>query len=474
MIIGREIEQQTLLDLQQREESQFCVVYGRRRVGKTYLIRETFNYKFTFQHTGMAKTAKKGQLVAFRDSLRACGLTDCKTPKTWVDAFNMLKQLIEHAPSGKKIIFIDELPWMDTAKSGMISALENFWNGWATARAEKDVVLIVCGSATSWITKKLLKNKGGLRGRLTEKIKLSSFTLHECDKYADAAGLGMTKKDVLDTYMVLGGIPYYWSFLRKGYSVVQNIDELFFTENAKLADEFEALYATLFNRPEKYIKVIEALSKKKCGLTRNEILKATKLQDGGTFSTVLEELEQCGFIRYYVSLNNTEQGGLFQLIDNYTLFHYHCIKKNAFADEHYWTHTCLSNEHNTWSGLAFERVCLQHTRQIKEAMKISGMLSNVCSWRTEKTEEHSGAQVDLLFSRADGVINLFEIKYAKDPFVIEAKYAKELENKLSVFRTVSKTKSAVHLTMLTTYGIVTNKHSNMVMQNLTADCLFNL
>lgn len=472
MIIGRELEQQALLDLLQKVESQFCVVYGRRRVGKTYLIRETFNYKFAFQHTGMAKTSKKGQLIAFRDSLRAGGMTGCNTPKTWVEAFNLLKQLIEQNPDGKKVIFIDELPWMDTAKSGMVSALENFWNGWATARPEKDIVLIVCGSATSWITKKLLKNKGGLRGRLTEKIKLSPFTLCECERYAEVAGLGMTRRDVLDAYMILGGIPYYWSFMRKGYSVVQNVDELFFTENAKLADEFEALYATLFNRPEKYIKVIEALSKKKCGLTRDEILRSTKIQDGGTFSTILEELEQCGFIRHYVSLNKTEQGGLFQLIDNYTLFHYYCIRKNAFADEHYWTHTCLSNEHNVWSGLAFERVCLQHTRQIKDAMKISGMLSNVCSWRTDKTDEHGGTQIDLLFSRADGIINIFEIKYSRDMFSIDAKYAKELENKISIFRTVSKTKSAVHLTMLTTNGISTNKYSNMVMQSLTADCLF--
>ncbi|MBQ0075224.1 MAG: AAA family ATPase [Prevotella sp.] len=472
MIVGREIEQHTLSRLLEKEESQFCVVYGRRRVGKTYLIRETFNYQFTFQHTGMSKTAKHGQLTAFRDSLRTCGLTGCNTPKTWIEAFSQLKLLIERAPSGKKVIFIDELPWMDTPKSGMISALENFWNGWATARAEKDIVLIVCGSATSWITKKLLKNKGGLRGRLTEKIKLSPFTLHECEKYADNVGLGMTRRDIMDTYMILGGIPYYWSFLRKGYSVAQNIDELFFAEDAKLTDEFDALYAILFNRPEKYIKVIEALSKKKYGLTRIEILKATKIQDGGTFTTVLEELDQCGFIRYYVSLNSTEQGGLYQLIDNYTLFHYHCIKKNTFADEHYWTHTCLSNDHNTWQGLAFERICLQHTRQIKNAMQITGMLSNVCSWHTAKTEEHNGAQVDLLFSRADGIINLFEIKYSKDPFSIDAKYAKELENKLSVFRTVTKTKCAVHLTMLTTYGITANKYSNMVMQSLTADCLF--
>lgn len=472
MIIGREIERQTLSDLLNREESQFCVVYGRRRVGKTYLIRETFNYQFTFQHTAMAKTEKKGQLTAFRDSLRAYGLAKCKTPRTWIEAFNLLKLIIEQAPSGKKVIFFDELPWMDTAKSGMVSALENFWNGWATARAEKDIVLIVCGSASSWISKKLLKNNGGLRGRLTEKIKLLPFTLHECEKYAEIAGLGMTRKDILHAYMILGGIPYYWSFMRRGYSVAQNIDELFFVENAVLADEFGALYATLFNRPERYIKVIESLSKKKCGLTRNEIIKETKLQDGGTISAILEELEQCGFIRYYVSLYSAKQNGLFQLIDNYTLFYYHCVKKNAFTDEHYWTHTCLSNEHNTWAGLAFERICIQHTRQIKDAMKISGMVSNVCSWRTEKTEDHGGVQVDLLLSRADGIINLFEIKYSKDPFYIDAKYARELENKLAVFRMVVKPRKAVHLTMLTSNGVIASKYGNIVMLNLTADCLF--
>lgn len=473
MVIGREKEQQTLSELMRKEESQFCVVYGRRRVGKTYLVRETFNYQFTFQHTGMAKTDKKGQLMAFRDSLRACGLTKCNTPKNWIEAFSLLKQLIEQAPGGKKVIFIDELPWMDTAKSGMISALENFWNGWATARAEKDVVLIVCGSATSWITKKILKNKGGLRGRLTEKIKLSPFTLYECEKYAEVAGLGLTRKDILDTYMILGGIPYYWSLLRRGRSVVQNIDELFFVEDAKLADEFEALYSVLFNRPEKYIKVIEALSRKKCGLSRNEILKVSKLQDGGTFSTVLEELEQCGFIRYYRSVNSAEQGGLFQLIDNFTLFHYHCVKKNAFADDHYWTHTCLSSDHSVWQGLAFERICLQHTRQIKDALKISGMLSQVCSWRADRTEEHPGAQVDLLFVRADGITNFFEIKYSKDVFAIDGRYARELENKLSVFRTVTKRREALHLTLLTTFGLASGKYNNMVMHSLTADCLFS-
>ena len=473
MIIGREYESTVLQSLLTREESQFAVVYGRRRVGKTYLIRETFHYQFTFHHTGLAETGKKGQLISFRDSLRAQGLPKCATPKTWLEAFGMLKELVSGAPSGKKVIFIDELPWMDTPKSNMISALENFWNGWATARPEKDIVLVVCGSATSWITKKLLKNKKGLRGRITEKIKLNPFSLAECERFAAAANLGMERRDILETYMILGGIPYYWSFLSRGKSVCQNIDALFFSENAKLSDEFEALYSTLFKRPENYVCVIKALSRRKAGLTREEILKETGLPDGGTFSTILQELEQCGFLRRYVSIDKRKEGGIFQLMDNFTLFYFHCIRKNAFSDEYYWSNTCLSGEHNAWCGLAFERVCLQHANCLKQALGIAGIITNVCSWQTPKTDAHPGAQVDLLFKRADNVINLFEMKYCDGLFTIDAKYAKALLDKIAIFKQVTRTRLAVHPVMVTTYGIALNGNKNILQKDLTIDCLFN-
>ena len=189
MIVGRTVEKQKLTDLLKKDEPQFCVLYGRRRVGKTFLVRETFNYNFYFQHTGIYKGSIKRQLSAFRACLIAAGRQDCPVLSSWEEAFNQLKRLIENGQEGKKILFIDELPWMDTHKSNLVSELENFWNGWATAREEKDIVLVVCGSATSWITRKLLKNKGGLRGRLTEKIFLSPFSLSECERYSKAVGL---------------------------------------------------------------------------------------------------------------------------------------------------------------------------------------------------------------------------------------------------------------------------------------------
>jgi AAA+ ATPase superfamily predicted ATPase len=474
MIIGREKEQQELLWLLEKEESQFCAVYGRRRVGKTYLVRETFNYQFCFQHTGVAKGTLRQQLTAFRNSLVAAGLK-CAVPKTWIDAFELLKMLINQAPEGKKVLFIDELPWMDTPKSNLICALENFWNGWATARKEKDIVLIVCGSATSWISKKLLKDKGGLRGRLTNRIKLLPFTLRECELFAKSANLALGRKDILELYMILGGIPYYWSFLKKGLSVAQNVDQLFFAENAQLHDEFEALYTILFKRPENYLKVIWSLSNgRKSGMSRDEILKECKISDGGTFSMILEELEECGFIRHFASADTADNNAMYQLIDNYTLFYYHCIKKNSFSDEHYWSNTFTSTSHNVWKGHAFERICLQHVPQIKAALGILGVQTNVCSWYARGATERRGAQIDLVIQRADGFTDLCEMKHSDSMFTIDNDYAKDLQNKLSSYQELSRDKRTPHLVMVTTNGVVHNSYFNIIQNEITMDDLFGM
>lgn len=472
MIIGRERERQELLRLLEKEESQFCAVYGRRRVGKTYLIRETFNYQFCFQHTGVAKGTLRQQLTAFRNSLMAAGM-QCAIPRTWIEAFELLKQLVTQASAGKKVLFIDELPWMDTPKGNLIGALENFWNGWATARREKDIVLIVCGSATSWISKKLLKDKEGLRGRLTNRIKIVPFTLHECELFAKSANLALGRKDILELYMVLGGIPYYWSFLKKGLSVAQNVDQLFFSETAQLHDEFEALYAVLFKHPDNYLKVIQCMSDgRKSGMTREEILATSRLSDGGTFSTIMEELEECGFIRRFASADTTQTNAMYQLIDNYTLFYYLCVRKNAFSDEHYWQNTYTSASHNTWRGHAFERVCLQHIPQIKAALGISGVQTNVCSWFSRGRGERRGAQIDLVIQRADGFTDLCEMKHSASIFTIEKDYAKELRNKMAAYQELSKDKRTPHLVMVTTNGVAHNSNYNMVQNEITLDSLF--
>ncbi|MBQ9137306.1 MAG: ATP-binding protein [Alistipes sp.] len=471
MIIGRKEEQQILRSAIQSENSEFVAVYGRRRVGKTFLIRETFGYKFTFQHTGLAKGNTKEQLFSFAISLRDAGYDDCPIPKSWLEAFSLLSTYLKNSTDEKKIIFLDELPWMDTARSNFISAFEHFWNGWASAR--KDIVLIICGSATSWIINKVINDHGGLHNRVTKQIALQPFTLKECEMFAQSKGFEMSRYQLAECYMVFGGIPYYWSLLEKGLSLSQNIDKIIFAKNGKLSNEFNQLYASLFKSPEQYIDIVTALGKKKAGMTREEIIAATDKYSNGALSKVLDELEYCGFIRKYNGFDKKSKQAIYQLIDNYTLFYFKFIQQNENNDEHFWSASIDSAMHRAWSGLAFERLCMAHTQQIKAALGIAGVLSNVYSWRKEADETSDGAQIDLLIDRKDQVINLCEMKYSLSEYAIDAEYEQKLRNKKSAFIDTTNTRKAVHLTMVTTFGIKVNAHSGIVQNEITLEDLFS-
>ena len=467
MLIGRIAEQETLREALRKDQSQFIAIYGRRRVGKTFLVRETFNYKFTFQHTGLAKGKTSEQLMNFQESLKEYGYSDAPLPQTWLEAFSLLKQLIKNSRVRKKVIFIDELPWLDTPKSSFLSALEHFWNGWATSR--KDVVLIVCGSATSWIIRKIVNNHGGLHNRITDKILLEPFTLAECESYSQSLGLVMSREQILESYMILGGIPYYWSLLSAKKSLSQNIDALFFASNGKLTDEFDHLYASLFKKKAPYIDIVSALSKKRGGMTREELIQLLKVNAGGQLSQRLKELEQCGFIRKYCTPGKKVKDAIYQLIDNYTIFYFIFIQNNTGGDERFWTSSIDAQFHRVWEGLAFERVVLQHIIQVKKALEIGGVLTNVYSWRYQGEE---GAQVDLVIDRRDDVINLCEIKFSGGEYLIDKAYSKELKQKRDVFREQTKTRKAVHLTMITTEGVKRNVYYNDIQSEVTLDQLF--
>lgn len=471
MLIGRNSEKQELLDLLESDQSEFMAVYGRRRVGKTYLIREVFNYHFAFQHTGILDASLQEQLAEFRQSLKSAGYRKCPQPSNWHEAFHLLAELLEKSKEEKKVVFIDELPWMDTPNSNFIRALDHFWNGWASAR--KDIVIIVCGSATSWIINKIIMNYGGLHNRLTHQIFLRPFTLTECEQYSQARRLGFTRKKLLEAYMALGGIPYYWSFLKKGQSLAQNFDRMFFSEHGEMTMEFDALYASLFRHPEPHVAIIKALSTKKSGLMRNEILDLTRLNDNITFLKTLKELEQCGFVRKYTCLGKVSKDALYQLMDNFTLFYFKFMQENQNEDTHFWTSSLGTPIHSTWAGLAFERVCLQHLPQIKAALGFSAVISSAHSWTFKPKEKNeNGVQIDLLIDRNDGIINLCEMKYANDAYSIDREEDAKLRHRQAVFVRESKTKKAVHLTMITTYGLAKGGYSDDIHSQVTMEDLF--
>ena len=473
MLIGRDKEKQILQGALNEEYSQFVAVYGRRRIGKTFLIREAFDYKFDFQFTGATNLSARKQLVRFRRTLKEHGQRDTPELTNWGDAFSELKRLIINLAEGKKVIFFDELPWMDAPRSGFLSELESFWNGWASAR--KDIVFIVCGSSTSWMVKKIIKNKGGLHNRLNHRISLKPFSLGLCEKLALSRGLMLNRKQILEAYMVFGGVPYYWSLLQKGASITQEIDRLIFSPDGELHDEFEMLYASLFKKPEPYIKVIESLAKKKMGMTRLELLTASGLEDNGAFSAILKDLQWCGFIRSYSILGHKTKSEIFQLIDHYTLFYYEYINGTR-QGSNYWRTLLGSPKYNTWCGLAFECACLWHVDQIKKKLGISGILTNEYAWRCQpdaKTGQR-GVQIDLLIDRSDSIIDLCEMKYSNDTYAITQVYATELSRKQSVFQSATGTKKAVHTVMVTTEGLKQNEQAGEIQAEVTLDDLFDL
>ena len=468
-LIGREKEISLLKQCCESRVPEFLVVYGRRRIGKTFLIREFFKGDLDFYVTGLASETKDDQLKVWNTAIKDCFSGPENNATNWIDAFTILKKKLERSKKAKKkILFIDEAPWLDTPKSGFMVALENFWNGWASGRS--DIFLIICGSATSWIVKNLLKNKGGLHNRVTRRMRLLPFTLKETETYLNEKEINLGRYRMCEAYMIFGGVPYYLSLLGKGLSLPQNVDALCFDEDGSLRGEFEEIYSTLFKNSDKYIKIVTALSSKLKGLTRDEIIQETGLTSGGGFSQLLDELEMCGFIRSYPNYLMNDNLCLYQLIDPFSIFHLRFLKGNRPRNPRYWTSNLENPSLSAWKGYAFERICLSHAEQIKQSLGITAISTETSSWRSRNSSP--GAQVDLLFDRKDGIINLCEIKYSKAEYAISAKEEANLRNKIAAFETETRTKKAVHLTMLTTYGVVNNSYSGLVNSEVTLDALF--
>jgi len=360
---------------------------------------------------------------------------------------------------------------MDGANSHFVSALEHFWNGFASAR--RDVLLIICGSATSWMVNNVFRNHGGLHNRVTRRIHLHPFTLHECELFTESKHLAYSQYEVLLSYMVLGGVPYYWAALQKGMSADQNIDRLFFNPDGELFGEFSELYASLFNKPESYIKVIETLATKRIGMTRNEIIEAGALESSGRLTTILDDLESCDFIRSYQAFGTKKKNTIYQLIDNYTLFYFKYIQENHDADTHFWANSNNTPVRNSWQGLAFEQVCFAHIQQIKGKLGIGGVSTKVCSWRASADDElGAGAQIDMLIDRADNVINICEMKFSDSKYIITKDDSDSLKWKRQRFAATTRTKKSIHLTMVTFDGIASNKYSGEIQSEVTAADLF--
>ncbi len=476
-IIGRKEELEALREALNSHESEFIAIYGRRRVGKTYLVNKAFKGAFTFQYTGLEKKKNKEQLDAFHQALLYQGLPKCPKPKNWVEAFYQLQQLVEKKPANpeyndKKVIFLDEVPWMDAPKSGFVEALGNFWNRWAAWT--EDIILIICGSATSWMFNKVIKNHGGLYNRVTKRIPVYPFNLAECEEMSHSMNLGWNRKQIAEAYMIVGGIPYYWKKFNRKLSLPANIDHLFFEPGADMAVEYEALFASLFSHPEAYEAIINALAVKKKGLTHKEISELIGYEVSGRLTKILRNLELCGFIEKVQQPGKKNRSAVYQLIDNFVLFYHEFIRKKD-ARPNYWTTHLESADHLSWRGLAFERLCFQHKAQIAKALGISGVYMGWYAWTAspDKEKGYPGMQVDMVIDRADGVVNLCEAKFMSKPFSISPDYLKELHLRQSRYQEEVAPTKAVHLTMITANGVVNNAQKNEINSFVDLDDLFS-
>lgn len=469
MFVGRQKEIKRIVNANKSLKSEFIAVYGRRRVGKTYLIRNTFDKKISLQISGLANATLKEQLENFHITLnKQSKKKEFSSPGDWLTAMGQLEEFLE-SKRGRKIIFMDELPWFDTPKSKFIQALEHFWNSWASAR--KDVTLIVCGSAASWMTHKLINNRGGLHNRISLKIKLEPFSLNECEQYVKARKIHINRYQIIQLYMTLGGVPYYWDEVKAGLSATQNIQNICFAADGLLKNEFYNLFRSLFNNSENHIKIIETLATKSRGLNREELIKLSKLPNAGSTTRILNELEESGFIRKYIPFGKKIRNSLYQLSDFFSLFYLKFMKDTSSTDGLDWNTMIDSPQYRAWSGYSYEQVALWHIPQIKKALGISGIQTKVSSWRTKDSEK--GAQIDLVIDRRDQTINLCEAKFSINPYSISKKYASELRNKIGLFKSETQTRKSVFLTMITTYGIEENIHSTGLVQNsVTMDNLF--
>lgn len=473
-MIGRKAEIDELERLYNSDESEFIAIYGRRRVGKTYLVREIFENRLAFQHTGRTGIDLRTQLKYFLYSLNEYGLSERSIPHNWEDAFLLLRKLLEsNSSSKKKVVFIDEMPWLDTARSNFLSALDGFWNGWCSARS--DILLIVCGSAASWMVKNLMRNKGGLHNRLTARMRLQPFSLSECEAYSHEMGLSFTRRDIAEAYMALGGIPYYWRLLDKRFSLAQNMDRLFFAENAPLRNEFSELYSSLFKKAKNYEKVVTILAQKNSGMSFQEISEKYSGEPSGSLTQILETLELSGFVRRYRTIGKKSKDSIYQLIDEFTLFHFRFLGKDGSSDPYFWTLTYGNSVQIIWRGLAFERICLQHLEQIRKALGILGIHVEAYAWYHRPDDICGrGCQIDLLIERSDNVINICEMKYHNREYALNAKSLEEIEEKEAIFRECTHTRAAIHITMITSMGLVRNAFANRIQSDISLDALFDL
>lgn len=474
-MIGRSREIDELNYLYNSGKAELVAIYGRRRIGKTYLVDETFKGRITFRHAGLSpvdedkKGMLKAQLEHFYYSLLLQGMKKSKKPGNWLEAFYMLEKFLEEIDDGsRQVVFLDELPWLDTPRSGFMTAFEGFWNTWGCHR--NNLMVVVCGSANSWILDNLINNHGGLYNRVTYEIKLAPFTLCECEKFFESKNVKLSRYDIVQSYMILGGVPYYMGYFQSGMSLAQNVDNILFSKQGKLREEYDRLFASIFSNPEVMKKIVGLLFTRNAGFTRSEIAENVGINDGGTLSQSLNALIASDFVVKYVPFGKGKKEH-YKLVDPFCLFYLHFIDKKKKIEEKFWQQNLSTQQIISWRGFAYENVCFNHVAQIKKKLGISGVITTHSAW-SKRADDVEGMQIDLLISRNDNVVNMCEIKYYGDEFTVNKEYYQVMLRRQEILAKELSPRIAIHNTLITTFGLTYNEYSGVFTNVITLDDLF--
>ena len=472
-ITGRKAEWKELERCERSGKSELICVYGRRRVGKTYLIEQFFSGCMTFRATGVENANTRQQLKAFHMRLQEHGDKSRNIPRDWFEAFSRLDQILSESTlprslHGKKVVFLDEFPWFATPRSDFLMAFGEYWN--RCGSANRDYLFIICGSATSWMIGNIIENTGSLYNRVTSRIFLSPFTLWECGQYFSDRDFGWSRKQIAEFYMIFGGLPYYMELLDRNESLRQNADRLLFAPHAMLRNESSRLLEATLKKSAIYAEILKYLSAFRHGAEKQACFEQLGFSKG-SFARATEDLLKCGYIREYKNEKMGRNPLFLQLVDPFLLFHYAFLSEQKKTEVSGWGEF-MDREglYSNWRGMAFEILCLQHTEQIKRALGISGVRTRLFPWMSKKKQ--GGAQIDLVIERDDGITNLCEMKFTDKPFSMTAKYEAELLNKAEVFRDETKTKHAIRLVLISASGLAGVAHTEHLAQTLTLEDLF--
>lgn len=458
-MIGRGLQIEQLNEALNSSKSSFIAITGRRRVGKTYLIDEVYKKNICLRVTGIQDGDLKAQLVNFTEKISEYSNKPIfAIPQNWQETFLHLKSYLKTLSKNKKqVIFLDELPWMNTAKSGFIQLLAHLWNDFLSK--ESHFILVICGSSTSWITQKIVNDKGGFHNRLTHHIKLNPFTLSETKHFLHSKNIKLTDSSVAEIYMIMGGIPFYLENIKQGESPTVSTERMCFLEGGILKNEYGNLYKAIFDSPVNHEAIIEALANSKQGLTREDIINKTKIKSVGSYQRAIEELLISGFVVEEYPFGRKKRGTIYRLVDEFSVFYHKFIKNNRKNQAGIWQILSNSQAYKIWSGYAFESLCIKHVSEIKKAMGVQNVYAETSSYRHVGDKTEDGFQIDLIIDRKDAVINLCECKFYESTFEITKKYASQLKLRKSAFRIATNTKKNIFITLISNHPIKENEHS---------------